>query len=134
VWIKNGILLTGLTLSQARNAFPTPYVVIFLMFHCSRWEVHIHFVHVGGIFYHHCLNFLFIIYRVRVMVFNVTFNNISVILWRSVLLVRETRVPGENHWPAASHRQTLLHNVVSNTPCGIRTHNISGIRYWLHRS
>jgi len=29
------------------------------------------------------------------MVFNVTFNNISVILWRSVLLVEETGVPGE---------------------------------------
>ena len=31
------------------------------------------------------------------MVFNATFNNISVILWLSVLLVEETRVPGENH-------------------------------------
>ena len=31
------------------------------------------------------------------MVFNATFNNISVILWRSVLLVEETGVPGENH-------------------------------------
>jgi hypothetical protein len=31
------------------------------------------------------------------MVFNATFNNISVISWRSVLLVRETGVPGENH-------------------------------------
>jgi hypothetical protein len=30
---------------------------------------------------------------VRVMVFNVTFNNISVISWRSVLLVEETGVP-----------------------------------------
>jgi len=39
----------------------------------------------------------------RVMVFNVTFNNISVISWWSVLLVEETRVPGENHRPAASH-------------------------------
>ena len=28
------------------------------------------------------------------MVFNVTFNNISVIFWRSVLLVEETGVPG----------------------------------------
>ena len=37
------------------------------------------------------------------MVFNVTFNNISVISWRSVLLVEETRVPGENHQPATSH-------------------------------
>jgi hypothetical protein len=31
------------------------------------------------------------------MVLNATFNNISVILWRSVLLVEETRGPGENH-------------------------------------
>jgi hypothetical protein len=29
--------------------------------------------------------------RVRVIVFNATFNNISVISWRSVLLVEETR-------------------------------------------
>jgi hypothetical protein len=31
------------------------------------------------------------------MVFNATFNNISVISWMSVLLVEETRVTGENH-------------------------------------
>ena len=31
--------------------------------------------------------------RVRVVVFNATFNNISVISWQSVLLVEETRVP-----------------------------------------
>jgi hypothetical protein len=37
-----------------------------------------------------------------VMVLNATFNNISVILWRSVLLVQETGVTGENHLPAAS--------------------------------
>jgi hypothetical protein len=37
------------------------------------------------------------------MVFNATFNNISVISWRSVLLVEETGVPGENHRPLASH-------------------------------
>ena len=36
-------------------------------------------------------------YRVRVMVFNATCNNISIIYWRSVLLVDETGVPGENH-------------------------------------
>jgi len=41
--------------------------------------------------------------RVMVMVFNATGNNISVISWRSVLLVEETGVPGENHRPAASH-------------------------------
>ena len=35
-------------------------------------------------------------------VFNATFNNISAILWRSVLLVEKTRVPGENHWQTLS--------------------------------
>ena len=34
-------------------------------------------------------------YRVRVMVFNATFNNCSVISWRSVLLVEETGVHGK---------------------------------------
>ena len=37
------------------------------------------------------------------MVLKATFNNISVILWQSVLLVEETEVPGENHRPVASH-------------------------------
>ena len=47
-------------------------------------------------------------YRVmfRVMVFNVTFNNMSVISWQSVLLMEETGGPEENHRPASSHRQT----------------------------
>ena len=33
---------------------------------------------------------------IRVMVFKATFNNISAISWRAVLLVEETRVPREN--------------------------------------
>jgi hypothetical protein len=33
----------------------------------------------------------------RIMFFNATFNNISVISWRSVLLVDETRAPREKH-------------------------------------
>ena len=39
------------------------------------------------------------------MVFNATFDNISVIIisWRSVLLMEETGVPGENNRPVASH-------------------------------
>jgi energy-converting hydrogenase Eha subunit E len=40
---------------------------------------------------------------VRVMVFNASFNNISVILWRSVLLMEENGVPVEDQRPAASH-------------------------------
>jgi hypothetical protein len=48
---------------------------------------------------------------VCLMVFNATFNNISVISWRSILLVEETGGPGENHQPVT------------------RTHNISGDRH-----
>jgi hypothetical protein len=39
----------------------------------------------------------------RFMLFNATFNNISVISWQSVLLVEETGVPGENHQLVANH-------------------------------
>jgi hypothetical protein len=51
------------------------------------------------------------------MVFNATFNNISVVLWRSVSLVEETGVPGEIHQPVTSHQQSLSNNVVLSTPC-----------------
>jgi hypothetical protein len=50
------------------------------------------------------------------MVFNTTFNNISVILWRSVLLVEETVVPREIHRLVASHLQTLSRYIVLSTP------------------
>ena len=50
------------------------------------------------------------------MVFNATFNNIAFIGWRSVLLVEETGIPGENNRPATSQGQTLSHSVVSCTP------------------
>ena len=55
------------------------------------------------------------------MVINVTFNNISVISWWSVLLVEKTGVSGENSKSVASQRQTLSHNGVSST-----LHNVSG--------
>jgi hypothetical protein len=73
-------------------------------------------------------------YWVRVMVFNATFNNISVISWQSVLLVEETGVSRENDQPDASHWQTLSHNVVSSSLrlIEIRTH-VSGDRHWMHR-
>ena len=65
---------------------------------------------------------------VRVMVFNATFNNISVASWLSVSLVVET---GENHRAVASHRQTSSHDVVSSTHRHdrIRVHNFSGDRH-----
>jgi hypothetical protein len=40
---------------------------------------------------------------ISVMVFDTTFNNISVISWWSLLLVEEIGVTRENHRPAASH-------------------------------
>ena len=43
------------------------------------------------------------------MVFNATFNNIVVISWTSVLLMKET----ENHRSATSQWQTLSHNAAS---------------------
>ena len=55
------------------------------------------------------------------MVFNATFNNISAISWRSVLLVEETGGHGESHRPVASHWQTLSHNVVHLALIEIRT-------------
>ena len=42
-------------------------------------------------------------YRVRIMLFNVTFNNISEISWLSLLTLEETGAPGENNQPAVSH-------------------------------
>jgi hypothetical protein len=37
----------------------------------------------------------------------------TIFQWRSVLLVEDTGVPGENHRLVASHWQTLSHNDVS---------------------
>ena len=37
------------------------------------------------------------------MLFNATFNNISAISWRSVVLVEETGGPGENQRSVVSH-------------------------------
>jgi hypothetical protein len=64
------------------------------------------------------------------MVFIATFNNISVISWRLVLLMEETGVSGENHQPATSHWQTVSHNVVSlSVTCG-RSVVLSGYSDW----
>jgi hypothetical protein len=65
------------------------------------------------------------------MEFKASFNNSLAISRRSVLLVEETGVPGENHRPAVSHLQTLAHNFVPSTPrlSRIRTHSFSGDRY-----
>ena len=64
------------------------------LFNCRRCALIL-----GGVLF-------FEISRVRVMVFNATFNNISVISWWSILLAQEIDLPREKHRPATSHWQT----------------------------
>jgi hypothetical protein len=56
---------------------------------------------------------------VCLMVFNATFNNISVISWRSVLLVEETGGPRENHRPQVQVTNKLYHIMLYTSPWSI---------------
>jgi hypothetical protein len=47
------------------------------------------------------------------LVFNATFNNISAISWRPVLVVEEAGVPGENHRPWASNADETWYVLVT---------------------
>jgi len=61
------------------------------------------------------------------MVFNATFNNISVILWLSILFVEETWVTGELHRPVADKLYLILY-WVHLAMSGIGTYNFAWIK------
>ena len=75
------------------------------------------------------------------MVLYATFNNLSVISWRSVLLVEETRIPRENHctshWTTTTHSVNVMHhNIYHYSWCKHLVYSVSYyynynvITYW----
>ena len=74
------------------------------------------------------------------MVFNATFNNISVISWRSLLLVEETGVLGEKHRPVASHfvgsntgkvKPMTIKLVFADSPLSMHHEGATAVTGWL---
>ena len=87
-------------------------------FRTCHFEFVFLFPFISVLLQHGSLNIIILFSSKRMVgfiVFSATFNNISVISWRSGLLVEETGVHGRKHRHVASHWQTLLHNVGPST-------------------
>jgi hypothetical protein len=67
------------------------------------------------------------------MMFNATFNNISVISCWSVLLVDETGSEYLEKTTDLSQVTDKLYHIMLYHLSEIRTHNVSGDRYWFYR-
>ena len=62
------------------------------------------------------IKLIHILIMYRFLVSNATFNNISIISWRSAWLVENSEVPGKNYRPTVSQWQTLSYDVLWSIP------------------
>ena len=82
--------------------------------------------------HHWCEHEMYIsknIHNYLILLFNATFNNISVISWRSVLLAEETVEPEENRLPQTDKLYHIMLYRVHFATSETRTHNC---KHWVH--